>query len=114
MDEILPGDVATALEAQRQRNLRHQAAYSVVADGQSHPIVHLGKTGFVIEADGRPPLRGYADIMRGDDRILRGLVVCTWARNGHVGYEFKRDGTGTIVPADYVMPAHTGLLDAPS
>lgn len=114
MDAILPGNVATALEAQRQRDLRHSSSFRVVAGGRSHPVVHLGKSGFVIEADGRPPLRGYADIIRGEERILRGLVVCTWARNGHVGYEFKRDGGGTVVPADYVMPAHAGLLDAPS
>lgn len=114
MEAILPGSVATALEAQRQRDLRHSAAFRVVADGRSHPVVHLGKSGFVIEADGRPPLRGFADIMRGDERIMRGLVLCTWARNGHVGYEFKRDGTGTVVPADYVMPDHAGLIEGPS
>lgn len=114
MDAILPGNVAMALEAQRQRDLRHISSYRVVTDGRSHSVVHLSKTGFVIEADGRPPLRGYADIMRGEERIVRGLVVCTWARNGHVGYEFKRDSTGTVVPVDYVMPGHAGLLDAPS
>lgn len=114
MDAILPGNIATALEDQRQRELRHASAFRVVAGGRDHAVVKLAKSGFVIEADGRPPLRGYADIMRGDERILRGLVVCTWARDGLVGYDFKRDGFGNNVPVDYVLPTHSGLLDAPS
>ena len=113
MDAILPGSIATALEAERQRENRRPSAYRVVAGGRDHTVVRLGKSGFVIEADGRPPLRGYADIMRGDERILRGLVVCTWARDGQVGYEFKREGSGADVPVDYVLPDHAGLLNAP-
>lgn len=114
MDAILPGNIAAALEVERQRQIRHTSAYRVIAGGRDHAVVHLSKSGFVIEADGRPPLRGYADIMRGEERILRGLVVCTWARDGRVGYEFKRDNSGANVPADYVLPMHSGLLDAPN
>ena len=71
--------------------------------------MELTESGFVIEAEGRPPLRGYADIFRGDDRVLRGLVVCSWAQDGLVGYEFKRDTTGAEVSADHVRPDHAAL-----
>ena len=114
LDTILPGDIAQAMEVERQRSLRKPSGYRVVSDGREHAVVRLRKSGFVIEADGRPPLRGYADVMHGDDRVLRGLVVCIWARDGQVGYEFKREGGGLDVPVDYVRPNHAGLLDAPN
>ncbi|MEM9138319.1 MAG: hypothetical protein AAGB15_00685 [Pseudomonadota bacterium] len=112
MDMVLPGGAERAAVADRKR--RGAPRYRVVAGAASHHIVELNDAGFVIEADGRPPLRGYADIMQGDERVLRGLVVCTWARNGLVGYEFKRETAGLAVPADYVLPAHSGLLTAQS
>ena len=82
-------------------------------------VTRVGPTGTVgtgdqvIEAQGRPPLRGYTDIFHGEERVLHGLVVCTWAKDGLVGYEFKRDTTGGEVRPDHAPPEHSGLLTGP-
>ena len=54
--------------------------------------------------------RGNADIFRGDERVLRGLVICSWAQDGLVGYEFKRGTADGTAPADYVRGPVAGLL----
>ena len=76
------------------------------------PVLEFTSNGFVIEADGPPPLRGYTDIFLGDERIMHGLVMCTWARNGLVGYEFKRGTAASEIRVDHEPPAHAGLLTA--
>ena len=89
------------------------AWYSVRwADGEM-PLVELTSSGFVLAADEPPPMRGYADIFAGDERILHGLVMCTWARDGMVGYEFKRGGSVQEIRVDHAPPAHSGLLSGP-
>lgn len=111
MDNILPQELAGALGCAGGRAERGAPRYHVVAGDRTHSVVAFDRAGFVIEADGRPPLRGFADIIRGTERIIRGLVVCAWARHGRVGYEFKREGNTAEVPADFVRPAHSGLIE---
>ena len=113
MDTTLPEDIAGALELARRRETRTRSRLRVRVGDRDHQVMELNTNGFTIEADGRPPLRGYADIFRGEERILRGLVMCTWARDGLVGYEFKRDTVGGAIAPDHVPPAHAGLLDSP-
>ena len=113
MDTILPAGFTGVSEAHRRNTLRRESRLRVRTDAQDHAVMELTANGFVIEADGRPPLRGYADIFRGDNRVLHGLVQCSWAEDGLVGYEFKRDTAGAEVSPDHVPPVHAGLLNAP-
>lgn len=112
MDTELPGDIAQALR--RQTAVAKRARLRVRGEALDHEVLDLTDDGFVIAADGRPPLRGYADIFKGEDRVLHGLVVCSWAENGLVGYEFKRGTAAAPVAPDHVPPAHAGLLEGPS
>jgi hypothetical protein len=115
MESILPGEVLSALEVDRRNSRRARTRHLVVAGERQHRIMELTETGFVIEADGLPHLRGYVEIMLGDERIARRLVVFAWARgDGLVGYEFKHDASSREIPADYVMPERLGLLEAPN
>lgn len=114
MDNVLPAGIATELAGNIRRHATAAAGYRVVVGRESHPVLELKSDGFVIAADGRPPLRGYADLFRGEDRVLHGLVTCAWAEDGRVGYDFKRESVGTNVPADYVLPNHSGLLEGPA
>lgn len=106
-------DIAGALELSRRDTLRRNSRHRVVTEGRDHRIIDLTETGFTIEADGRPPLRGYVEIFKGETRTDRRLVVCEWAENGLVGYHFKRDSAGSNVPADYVRPEIAGLIAGP-
>ena len=110
MDSALPSEVTAALSASVHAKRRKPGPYRVKTGDRAVQVTELASDGFVIEADGRPPLRGYADIFRGDERVLRGLVVCSWAQDGLVGYEFKRGTADGTVPADYVRGPVAGLL----
>ena len=112
MDNVLPSAIASELDARCRSTARSAGTFRVVVGEQSHPVVELNDKGFVIVAEGRPPLRGFADVFRGSERVLHGLVTCAWARDGQVGYDFKRDALGQHVPADYVLPEHAGLLES--
>jgi len=113
MESILPGEVLSELERGMRRSRRARTRHLVVAGERQHRIVELTDTGFVIEADGLPHLRGYVEILLGDERIARRLVVFAWARDGLVGYEFKHEAAGREAPVDYVKPEHLGLLTGP-
>jgi hypothetical protein len=113
MESVLPGAVLTEIEMGRRKSRRARTRHLVVAGEREHRIMELTDTGFVIAADGRPHLRGYVEILLGEERIARRLAVFAWARDGLVGYEFKHEASGRDIPADYVKPAHLGLLGAP-
>ena len=113
MDSVLPGDVLSAMEAGRRNNRRERTRHLVVAGERQHRIMELSDTGFVIAADGLPHLRGYVEIMLGEQLVARRLVVFAWARDGRVGYEFKHDAASRETPADFVKPERAGLLSAP-
>ena len=113
MESNLPGEVLSAIEAGRRSRRRERTRHLVVAEARQHRIMELTETGFVIAADGLPHLRGYVEIMLGEELVARRLVVFSWARDGLVGYEFKHDAASRETPADFVKPDRLGLLEAP-
>ena len=113
METELPPGVASALERDRRRQRRRQSRYRVAAADRLYPVIELSAGGFVIEAEAPPHMRGYVDILEGEERLARCLVVCVSAEDGLVGYEFKRESAIGGVPADHVAPVHAGLLGAP-
>ena len=113
MESILPGEVLSAMEVDWRNSRRARARHLAVVGERQHRIMELTDTGFVIEADGLPHLRGYVDIMRGEERIARRLAVVDWARDGMVAYEFKHDAADRETPADEVRPERLGGRDAP-
>ncbi len=113
MDSILPDDVLSELARGKLARHRAQARHMVVSGRRRHPVMKLTGEGFVLEADGLPHLRGYVDILRGDERIARRLAQFAWAEDGLVGYEFKLDAGARDAVADYVKPDAAALLPAP-
>lgn len=113
MDAVLPTDVTASLPHGQAGITRRRVPYSVRWAQGELPLVELTPNGFVVAADNPPPMGGYTDIFQGDDRIFHGLVVCTWSRDGLVGYEFKLGGGTFPVRADHAPPHHNGLLKSP-
>lgn len=114
MDNHLPDGLMGEREMARRNMLRRRTRFRVMAGERSHGVMEFTADGFVIEADGRPQLRGFVDIVEGDRLVTRRLAICTWARDGLVGYEFKRDTDGGDVAPDHVPPVHIGLIEGPS
>lgn len=113
MDAVLPPDIAGAILRDQTARARRRSVYSVRWSESELPVVELTPRGFVVEAETPPRMRGFTDIFEGDDRVMHGLAICTWARDGLVGYEFKRGTGARQIRADHAPPAHSGLLEAP-
>lgn len=113
MDNFVPKDVTAAMEVDRRNRTRQRSRHRVVAGTREHRVMNLRAHGFVIEADGTPPLRGYVDLYEGGRLLGQLLVVCVWARDGLVGYEFKHDNSGRNVPPDHEASRIAGLIGGP-
>ncbi len=113
MDNVFPEEIASALEQDRRRRKRRASRYRVAAAEQLFDVIELTAKGFVIPAEAPPHLRGYVDILEGEERVARRLVVCVGAEDGLVRYEFKRESAIGDVAADHVAPPTAGLLEAP-
>lgn len=98
MDQRLPNGLLAERELDRRRSVPRAGVHSVRADGRTHPIVVLGKTGFVVETG--PRMRGYVDILDGECLLDRRLVVLAWQDGGLTGYEFKSASSASAEAAD--------------
>ena len=95
----------TAVPASRQRRRkRRKPGPALSAGGRLLPIVTLGPSGFVIAAEHAARLPGFVDIMAGEELLDRRLVVCAWARDGLVGFEYKSQPVRLPPAVDYVLP----------
>ena len=100
MDEELAGTAAS-----RRRRRRRASVTSVAVGGRYLPIVTLGPSGFVIAAEHAARLPGFVDIMAGGELLDRRLVVCAWADEGLVGFEYKCAPARRPPAVDYVVPS---------
>jgi len=86
----LPEYVRRGLEQARKRDFGRKYRLRVCVGDDSFPIVRLWDTGFSMDANAAPFLRGYVDIYDGARQIYQCLVVCSSVDGGERVYEFKR------------------------
>lgn len=113
MEFGLPHEIVSELARGGEASVHRVSKLSVMSGDRRHMIVEITDKGFVIEADGLPQLRGYVDIMRGEQRVGRRLVIFSGATAGFARYEFKHDCAAREIPADYVKPDAIALLTPP-
>ena len=83
-------------------------------DGHGFWALELRESGFDIAEADAPRLRGYVDLLHGEERLARCLIVCAAAEGGVVRYDFKRrTEDGPQAPADYARDpdAPVALID---
>ncbi len=114
MDSFLPETVLSGMARADRAVRRAQSRHLVVSGRRRHRVLELTRRGFVIETDGLPHLRGFVDILRGDERIARRLAQFAWARDGLAAYEFKQDAGARDAAADYVKPEAAALIGPPA
>lgn len=114
MENVLPLDIASAFATGRMKARTRRTGLVAQSGEAQYPVIEISQDGLVIEAETTPHLHGFLDICMGDDLVGRHLVVLAWARDGLVGYEFKRCEIDAEVPADYEKPEHAGLLERPA
>ena len=98
----LQAEIAHALRQAPTRR-RHAPKFFVRAHGDSYPVRRLWDGGFAIAVEDAPRLRGFVDLMNGDDRMARCLIVLAEEEeDGIIRYEYKRrTEEADAPPVDY-------------
>ena len=102
MVDFLPKEVREGLEMARKRDLAKRSRLRLHADDAVFPVRRLWDSGFSLDADEAPNLRGLVDLYDGSRHLYQCLIVASEEAAGEMIYEFKRHTATTDRPArDY-------------
>lgn len=113
MTTYVPKAVQEALDAARVSGLKKKSRLRVAVDGGYFPVLRTWKTGFSVEEDTAPQLRGLVDLYDGARHLSQCLIVASEAEGGELRYEFKRATPASdTAPLDFYRApdAPVGLL----
>jgi hypothetical protein len=102
--DFLPKEVREGLELARKRDLRKTARLRVTVGDISFPVLDYRESGFALDIDDAPKLRGLVDIFDGARHLSQCLIVAS-EEDGHLmRYEFKRATAATDrAPIDFAI-----------
>lgn len=104
MSTFVPKDVQAGLDSARNKALKSASRLRLKASGHTYPILRMWKSGFAVEADTVPYLRGYVDMYDGAIHLFQCLIVAADEDGGQMRYEFKRLTAVSSGPArDFVV-----------
>ena len=90
MSTYVPKEVQAGLDRARIDAMRKGTRLRVQTGGSTYPVIRMWKTGFAMEAEVAPNLRGYVDLYDGAVHLFQCLVVASDEEAGEVRFEFKR------------------------
>ena len=94
----LQAEIAHALR-QSSGERRRGPKFFVRAHGDVFPILRLWDGGFTVAVEDAPRLRGFVDLMHGDERLARCLIVLAEEEDGGIiRYEYKRRTEEAVAP----------------
>lgn len=106
MSTFLPKEVQAGLDAARKKDQKRNSRMLVEADGQTYRVLRFWDTGFALDAESAPHLRGFVDLYDRGEHLYQCLILATEEAHGEMCYEFKRltaiDGKQ---PQDFVQEA---------
>lgn len=102
MSEYLPKEVRDGLEAARKRDLRRKSRLKVRVGDQTFTILRYWESGFALDREDAPHLRGFVDLYDGARHLSQCLIVASEEGPGEMVYEFKREtAVADRPPLDY-------------
>lgn len=107
MIEHLPKEVREGLKQARKRDLAKKSRLRVRADDQTFPVLKFWETGFELDAEDAPNLRGLVDMFDGSRHLYQCLIIASQEEHGRMSYEFKRN-TAVVdkAPLDFARKAN--------
>lgn len=104
MSEFLPASVRAELQAAHLQNRRRRKhRLSVHIGDESFPILRMLPSGFEVDREGTPHLRGLVDIFDGPRHLTQALIIASSEADGTMHYEFKRNTPASErPPVDFV------------
>ena len=102
MSTFLSKDVLAGLEAAQKTDLKKKNRFRVEFNKKNYPVVKLTKSGFCVEAENAPMIRGLVDLYDRDKHLKQCLIVAAKEENGIVHFDYKRNTTTqTSAPKDF-------------
>ncbi len=102
MSTFLSKDVLAGLEAAQKTDLKKKNRFRVAFNKKHYPVIKLTKSGFCVEAEKAPMIRGLVDLYDRDKHLKQCLIVAAKEENGIVHFEYKRNtNTQTAAPRDF-------------
>lgn len=90
MTTYVPKAVQDALDAARLTGLKKKSRLRVQTGEEYFPVLRMWDTGFSVEEEIAPQLRGLVDLYDGARHLSQCLIVASEAEGGEMRYEFKR------------------------
>ena len=87
----------------------NEARYRLNFDGSMYPVLKLWDTGFSLDAEAAPNMRGLVDLFEGTNHLSLCLIIAFDKENGEVKFKFKR----ITPPSDKAALDFARRLDAP-
>lgn len=102
MSEYLPRDVREGLELARKQARRQKSRMRVRVGDQDFTILKYWETGFALDREDAPGLRGLVDLYEGGRHLSQCLIVASEEEGDQMLYEFKRaTAARDQAPLDY-------------
>ncbi len=103
MSEYLPKEVREGLELARKAALLKKSRLRIRVGEDTFSVLKFWETGFSLDADNAPQLRGLVDLFDGARHLYQCLIVAFEEEGGQMVYEFKR-ATAAVdkAPLDFV------------
>ena len=90
MSEFLPKEVREGLELARKQDLRKKSRLRIHVGDEAFPVLRYWETGFALDIEDAPHLRGLVDLYDGSRHLYQCLIIASEEANGEMHYEFKR------------------------
>ena len=91
MSEFLPKEVRAGLEAARKADMKKKSRLRVQVGDEYYPVLRLWQTGFALDLENAPKLRGLVDLYNGGVHLYQCLIVASDELGSEMVFEFKRN-----------------------
>ncbi|MEE9388092.1 MAG: hypothetical protein V3U96_05750 [Paracoccaceae bacterium] len=103
MSEFLPKEVREGLRLAQKAALRKKSRLRVQVGDELFPVLRFWETGFALDAEAAPQLRGLVDIFDGARHLYQCLIIASAQENDQMIYDFKRSTAALDkAPLDFV------------
>jgi len=107
---FLPKEVAEGLNAARKKSLLKSSRLRVHAGGDIVKVLRYWDTGFAVDLESAPKLRGLVDLYDGGKHLYQCLIVAAEEDGDEMAYEFKRNTMAADkAPLDFVRDANAPI-----
>jgi len=110
MSTFVPREVQAGLDRARLKAMKSKSRLRIHSGGSVFPVLRMWESGFAMEAEIAPRLRGYVDLYDGSIHLFQCLVVASEEDAGEMRYEFKRLTAVSEAPALDFAKAHDAPL----